>query len=125
MDDLQYEEVAAELRRNAAPAIQVLQDFGIMKLDEILHAMATALDTSVVKLKGREISPDVLKRIPAKVAQMYQCLPVALENGVLQVALAEPLDPAKACRAIADSPQSAAVRQLLRGTSAGAEQLQY
>ena len=96
MDDLQYEEVAAELRRNAAPAIQVLQDFGIMKLDEILHAMATALDTSVVKLKGREISPDVLKRIPAKVAQMYQCLPVALENGVLQVALAEPLDPAKA-----------------------------
>ena len=50
MDDLQYEEVAAELRRNAAPAIQVLQDFGIMKLDEILHAMATALDTSVVSL---------------------------------------------------------------------------
>ena len=36
-----------------------------------------------------------------------------------------PLDPAKACRAIADAPQSAAVRQLLRGTSAGAEQLQY
>jgi len=96
MDDLQYEEVAAELRRNAAPAIQVLQDFGIMKLDEILHAMATALDTRVVRLKGLEISPDVLKRIPAKVAQMYQCLPVALENGVLQVALAEPLDPAKA-----------------------------
>ena len=96
MDDLQYEEVAAELRRNAAPAIQVLQDFGIMKLDQILHAMATALDTSVVSLKGREISPAVLKLIPAKVAQMYQCLPVALENGVLQVALAEPLDPAKA-----------------------------
>ena len=43
MDDLQYEEVSAELKRNSAPAIQVLQDFGIMKLDQILHAMATAL----------------------------------------------------------------------------------
>ena len=96
MDDLQYEEVAAELKRNSSPAIQVLQDFGIMKLDAILHAMATALGTTVVKLKGREISPEALKKIPAKVAQMYQCLPVAFENGVLQVALVEPLDPAKA-----------------------------
>ena len=96
MDDLQYEEAAAELKRNSAPAIQVLQDFGIMKLDAILHAMATALGTSVVKLKGRDISPDVLQKLPAKVAQMYQCLPVAFENGVLQVALVEPLDPAKA-----------------------------
>jgi hypothetical protein len=25
------------LQRNATPAIQVLQDFGIMKLDDILH----------------------------------------------------------------------------------------
>ncbi len=96
MDDLQYEEVSAELKRNSAPAIQVLQDFGIMKLDEILHAMATALGTTVVKLKGREIPPSVLALIPAKVAQMYQCLPVAFENGVLQVALVDPLDPAKA-----------------------------
>jgi type IV pilus assembly protein PilB len=34
-----------------------------------------------------------LKLIPAKVAQMYHCLPIALSNGNLQVALAEPLDP--------------------------------
>jgi len=40
---LQYEEVAGELQRNAAPAIQVLQDFGIMKLDDILHVEATGL----------------------------------------------------------------------------------
>jgi len=45
IDDLQYEEVAGELKRNAAPAIQVLQDFGIMKLDDILHVVATALGT--------------------------------------------------------------------------------
>jgi len=96
MDDLQYEEVSAELKRNSAPAIQVLQDFGIMKLDQILHAMATALGTTVVKLKGREIPATVLDKLPAKVAQMYQCLPVAFENGVLQVALVDPLDPAKA-----------------------------
>jgi len=35
-----------ELQRNAAPAIQVLQDFGIMKLDDILHVEATRLARS-------------------------------------------------------------------------------
>src|ERR1035438_6617991 len=93
IDDLQYEEVAGEIKRSAASAIQVLQDFGIMKLDDILHVQATALGTEVVSLKDREISPEALKIIPAKVAQMYKCLPVALSNGSLQVALTEPLDP--------------------------------
>ena len=93
IDDLQYEEVAGELKRSGTAAIQVLQDFGIMKLDDILHVEATALGTEVVSLKDREIPQDALKLIPAKVAQMYHCIPVALNNGSLQVALAEPLDP--------------------------------
>ena len=93
IDDLQYEEVAGELKRSGTSPIQVLQDFGIMKLDDILHVEATALGTEVISLKDREISPEALKLIPAKVAQMYHCIPVALNNGSLQVALAEPLDP--------------------------------
>jgi len=47
-------------------------------------------------LKDREIKPEVLSLIPAKVAQMYRCLPVGVENGALQVALADPLDPGTA-----------------------------
>jgi type IV pilus assembly protein PilB len=93
LDDLQYEEVVGELQRNATPAIQVLQDFGIMKLDDILHVIATALGTEVVSLKDREIPKDVLSLIPAKVAQMYKCMPVGFQNGTLQVAVAEPLNP--------------------------------
>ncbi|HEX9047901.1 MAG TPA: ATPase, T2SS/T4P/T4SS family [Verrucomicrobiae bacterium] len=96
IDDLQYEEVASEIKRSGAQAIQVLQDFGIMKLDDILHVEATALGTEVVSLKDRDIPQDALKLIPAKVAQMYKCLPVALVNGSVQVALAEPLDPGTA-----------------------------
>src|ERR1019366_203024 len=93
VDDLQYEEVAAELKRSGAPVIQLLQDFGIMKLDDIRHVMATTLGTEVVSLRGRQFSPDLLKLIPANVARMYHCVPVALKGGTLQVALADPLDP--------------------------------
>jgi type IV pilus assembly protein PilB len=96
IDDLQYEEVASELKRSGAPVVQLLQDFGIMKLDDILHVVATNLGTEVVSLREREFSPDLLKTIPANVARMYHCMPVALKNGTLQVALADPLDPAHA-----------------------------
>ena len=67
-----------------------------MKLDDILHVEATYLGTEVISLRDREISAELQKTIPAAVARMYRCLPVALNNDVLQVALAEPLDPAKA-----------------------------
>jgi type IV pilus assembly protein PilB len=96
IDDLQYEEVAAELKRSGAPVFQLLQDFGILKLNDILHVMASNLGTEVVSLRDHEFSPDLLKTIPTNVARMYHCVPVALNNGILQVALADPLDPAHA-----------------------------
>ena len=93
LDDLQFEEVAAEVKRSGNPSAQVLQDFSIFKQDDLLHVIASALGSEVVSLKDREIPADVIKLIPAKVAQMYKCLPVAISNGVLQVAVAEPLNP--------------------------------
>jgi type IV pilus assembly protein PilB len=96
IDDLQYEEVTAELKRSGTPVFQLLQDFGIMKVDDILHVMATNLGTEVFSLRNNDISPELLKIIPANVARMYHCLPVGLKNGTLQVALADPLDPAHA-----------------------------
>jgi type IV pilus assembly protein PilB len=47
-------------------------------------------------VRDREFAPDLLKTIPANVARMYQCLPVGEDNGTLQVAIADPLDPARA-----------------------------
>ena len=96
IDDLQYEEVAAEYKRGGTAVIQLLQDFGIMNLDDILQFIAHHLGTNVVSVRDREFSPDLLKIIPSNVARMYQCLPVAADNGCVQIALADPLDPARA-----------------------------
>jgi type IV pilus assembly protein PilB len=96
IDDLQYEDVVAERQRNGTSVIQILQDSGVMKLHDILQVMAGALGTEVVSLRDREFSPELLKMIPANVAQMYRCVPVTLNGDLLQVALANPLDPARA-----------------------------
>ena len=96
IDDLQYEEVVAELKRSGAPVVQLLQDFGIMKLDDILHVIAGHIGADVVSLKDREFPPELLQTVPARVAQMYHCLPIAVNNGTVQVALADPLDATRA-----------------------------
>jgi type IV pilus assembly protein PilB len=95
IDDLQYEEVAAEFKRTGKPVIQILQDFGIMDLDTILQVMADSLATQVVAVNERAISPELIQAIPAKTARMYQCLPIAAPDGTLQVALVEPLNPGR------------------------------
>src|SRR6267378_2518845 len=95
IDDLQYEEVSSEFKRSGKPVLQILQDFGIMDLDTVLQVMADHLGTKVVPFKELDLSPQVLASIPANTARMYECLPLNLDNGTLQLALVDPLNPAR------------------------------
>jgi type IV pilus assembly protein PilB len=95
IDDLQYEEVAAEFKRSGKPVIQILQDFGVMDLDTVLQAIADHLGTKVVSVRELNLSQQLLQTIPANTVRMYECLPLNLENGTLQLALVDPLNPAR------------------------------
>ncbi|MBI3849537.1 MAG: Flp pilus assembly complex ATPase component TadA [Verrucomicrobia bacterium] len=95
IDDLQLEEVTAEHARSGKPVSQILQDFEILDLPTQLQVIADYLGTEVVTLNERDLSPELLKAIPPATARMYQCLPVAQHGSTLQVALADPLNPAR------------------------------
>ena len=92
IDDLQYEEAMAEFKRTGKPMSQILQDFGVLDLDTILQAIGSHLGAPVITIQERDLTPELLRVVPAKMARMYQCLPVALANSTLQVALVEPLN---------------------------------
>jgi type IV pilus assembly protein PilB len=92
IDDLQYEEALGEYKRTGKPVSQILLDFGILDLDTILQAIASHLGAPVVTLRERDLTPELVRMVPAKMARMYQCLPVALVDSTLQVALVEPLN---------------------------------
>jgi type IV pilus assembly protein PilB len=92
IDDLQFEEVQGEFKRTGKPIVQLLQDLGIMDLDTALQVMADHLGTRVVSLRDSDLPPQVIQSVPAKAARMYQCLPVFLQDGTLQVALVDPLN---------------------------------
>jgi type IV pilus assembly protein PilB len=93
IDDLQYEEVAGEHKRTGTPVPQILQDFGIMDLDTILHVISNYMGAEVVSLQQVDFTPQLLQTIPANTARMYRCVPIALNNGTLQVAFEDPLNP--------------------------------
>ncbi|HOX03988.1 MAG TPA: ATPase, T2SS/T4P/T4SS family [Candidatus Paceibacterota bacterium] len=93
-DDMQLEEVVQEHGRSGKPVSQLLADFGIMDLDTQLQVIAEHLGTEVVDLRGREIPAEVIQTVTPETARMYQCLPVAMYGGTLQLALADPLNPA-------------------------------
>lgn len=93
LDDLQLDEVVQEHTRSGKPVGQILQDFGLMDLDTQLQIIAEHLGTEVVQIRESEITPDVLKTVPAATARMYLCLPVAVFGSVVRLALADPLNP--------------------------------
>jgi type IV pilus assembly protein PilB len=94
LDDMQIEEVAHEHSRTGKAIGQVLQDFGFMDSATLLQLVADHLGTEVVDLKNREIPKDVLATVPASVARMHSCIPVAVFGSTVHLALANPLNPA-------------------------------
>ena len=95
IDDLQYEEVVAEVKRSGTAVFQILQDFGVMDADAILQAEANQLGTEVVSLRNRDLPAQALAAIPANAARTYRCIPIELNDGTLRVAFEDPLDPAR------------------------------
>ena len=95
IDDLQYEEIVAEIKRSGTPVPQILQDFGILDADAILQVMANHLSTEVVSLRGHNPPKELLDSIPANNAKLYQCVPYDEDGGTMRVAFADPLDPGR------------------------------
>jgi type IV pilus assembly protein PilB len=94
IDDLQLEEVTQEQSRTGKPFGQVLADFGLVDVETQLQVMAEHLGSEVVNLDGLEFTAELLKNIPSATARMYQCIPVADFGTAVQVAMANPLNPA-------------------------------
>ncbi len=93
IDDLQTEEVLQEQKRNGKPAVQILQDMGIVDLYSLLQIQADHLGTDVVDINDEELTPEVIATIPAGTARTYQCVPIALYGSSVRVAFADPLNP--------------------------------
>ena len=91
---MQLDEVAQEMARNGKPCLQVVQNYGMLDLDTALQVIADHLGSMVVPVDEGQMTPDVLATVPPETARMYQCVPLALFGDTVQIAVADPLNPA-------------------------------
>ena len=95
LDDLQFEEVLGEHERTGKPFHQIIANNGIFDIESQLQLVADHLGTEIVNLHGHEIPKEVLDLLPGAQAKMFQAIPVGYSGETLQVAMADPLDPAR------------------------------
>jgi len=69
----------------------ILRRMNMASEEVVLEALAEEIGLEFVTLSGRDISPELLATVPARLVTQYQVFPVAIEDGVIQVATADPM----------------------------------
>ena len=71
---------------------QVLIDMNLVSEEEIAFSLAMQLKIPFIDLTDHEIQEYVIQSIPEEVSRKFACIPIALKNSILDVAMADPLD---------------------------------
>jgi len=90
VSESQIQEALAIQKQKGGALGDLLVELGFITPENLTLALATQSGMKTANLEAAEIPPSVLNRVSASVAQAYRVIPVAFENGVLTVALADP-----------------------------------
>ncbi len=92
MDRAQADDVLLETTENGKAIDRAMVDHGIVDEEQFYQTIADALGTEVVDLAQVEISPQILKLIPAGLARLHRALPIGVQDNAIRVVLVDPLD---------------------------------
>jgi type IV pilus assembly protein PilB len=71
---------------------QTLLRLGLIDEVEVAHALASQLGLNVLDLTGLQPDPLAIDRVPARLAERHQLVPLRFVDGVLSIAMADPAD---------------------------------
>jgi hypothetical protein len=74
---------------------KILVAMGAIDEEMLVRTVARQLDLPVVRLRGKQVKPDVLRRLPGHVARTHRCVPVLLDKrggDTLMIAMEDPSD---------------------------------
>jgi type II secretion system protein E len=78
--------------KNAASLSDTLVKLGFTTEEDILPVVAKQLNIPFVRIKQLKIPPEIVSKIPAKVAHHYKILPIKSVGNTLTVAMSDPMD---------------------------------
>ena len=88
----EFERAQSEQRRTGEFLGAVLTRLGLVPSERWLPLLSEQMGLPYVRLGEMRIAPETLAKVPPKFASHYQLMPVALADGALQVAVADPFD---------------------------------
>jgi len=88
----QVQEALAIQRQRGGALGSILVSLNYVTEQEVLTALGRQAGMPVVDLDNMEIMPEVLERVSPSIASVYRVIPISYENGVLTVAMADPLN---------------------------------
>ena len=65
---------------------------GFASVNKTFSVLSRCLDVPFVLLRERSVDASVISRVPARVASYYKIMPLEVQDGVLAIALADPMD---------------------------------
>jgi len=89
----QMEDIAAEHAETGKPVRNMVVDRGLIEGDALLEVIAGYMGTHVVNLPALDIPPDIIHRIPASVARMYNIVPVSMTDSSVELAVCDVINP--------------------------------
>lgn len=89
----QIDALLKELAGGSADLIETVVEQTGVKEEEFLEKLAAGMNLSFMRLKKPEIEEEILGRVPPKAVFQYNIMPISEENGILNIATANPLKP--------------------------------
>ena len=71
---------------------QILVGMNLVSEEEMAFALAMQLKIAYIDLSSQQIPTNVIESIPEEVSRKFVCVPIGLNNNILDVAMADPLD---------------------------------
>jgi type IV pilus assembly protein PilB len=71
---------------------QILIEMNMISEEEVAFALAMQLKIPYLDLSQIEVQGKIIETVPEEICRKFFCLPVALKNSILDVAMADPLD---------------------------------
>ena len=93
VDDQMVAELREEQQRTGHQMRDLLLDMEVASEEEILAMLAAYQGCDVIDLAGFEIPPDTVQSIPARIARMYNVIPVYESVNMVQLASFDLVDP--------------------------------
>lgn len=90
----QLERLVGENGNASKPLEDLLQETGLLTSETILSLLADFFKLPIVDLRKAEVPSEIIRLIPAALAQKHTCVPIALEGRRLTLAVSNPGNPA-------------------------------